>query len=225
MSEFITDLGWYGRIEAPEGAGKTTQVNLMKAFALEHDIDAVFVHEPGGTELGKILREILLQNENFTLTPEAELAIFTADRIYLWENVILPALKANQLVISDRGPESGVGYQAGGGKMKAETIWEVTRLLLPERYVTPDALAILSISRETQRQRLNKRHLELGRDKIESRGEEYFDRVHAAYKKMQLLGHATTIDAEPSPEEIFENVKPVLFGPFLPRDTHKTLIV
>lgn len=221
MSE---QLGWYARLDAPEGAGKTTQIDLAKAFALEQGIDAVFVHEPGGTEFGQILRELLLNDERFTLTPEAELAIFTADRIYLYENIILPALQANRLVISDRGVESGVGYQAGGGNMKTETIWEITRLLLPERYVKPDALALLSLSRETQRQRLNKRHRDMGRDKIESRGEDYFDRVHAAYKEMELFDHATTINAEPAPEEIFENLKPVLFGPYLPRSTDKTIL-
>lgn len=217
-------LGWYARLDAPEGAGKTTQINLAKAFALENDIDAVFVHEPGGTELGQILREILLKDERFTLTPEAELAIFTADRIHLMETVILPALNENRLVISDRGVESGVGYQAGGGKMKTETIWAITKLLLPERYFEPDALALLSLSRATQRERLRKRQLETGSDKIESRGEEYFDRVHAAYKEMEAFEHATAIDAEPTPEEIFESLKPVLFGPYLPQNKHKNTL-
>jgi len=206
--------GWYARLDAPEGAGKTTQINLAKQYNEEMGIGAVFVHEPGGTELGLVYRDILLNNKKYTLTPQEELAVFTADRIHLWETVIYPALQDNRPVISDRGVESGVGYQAGGGAIPTDTIWEVTRLLLPERYVKPDALALLALSRETQRQRLDKRHLDLGRDKIESRGEAYFDRVHAAYKEMEAFDHSHVVDAERSPEEIFEDLKPILFGPF-----------
>ena len=222
MSE---QLGRYVRIEGPDGAGKTTQLQLAQDFSIEHDIPATFVREPGGTELGVEIRHMLLTNKSHDLSPMTEVLLFTADRNHLVETVILPKLEDDELVIGDRGIESTKIYQAAGGGIDPDMIQEISNRILPHRYVRPDALALLSISRSTREKRMADRYRTEGADKIEQRQAEYFDRVFEGYKSLEKEDYVTIVNAERTPEEVFYDMKPILFGKYLPRDTHKTTIV
>lgn len=206
--------GWYARIEGIDGTGKSTQLQLAKQYSEEKGIDTVFIREPGGTEFGNRLRAILLTDTTVHLSAQAETALFTADRRHLCDQVIFPALNKDQVVISDRGVESGVCYQSAGGGISREAYMAVSNALLPERYMRPDALALLSLSEEVRRKRLNARFADTAADKIESRNEGYTRRVYEAYKSLEELDYSTVIDAEPDPEQVFETLKPVLFGRF-----------
>lgn len=211
MSE---QLGRYVRLEACDGAGKTTQIELAKQYSQENDIDAVFVREPGGTELGILIRELLLQKSSLTLSPETETALFTADRRHLYDEVILPALNAGRLVISDRGIESTLCYQSAGGGIDKKTIMDVSSLLLPKRYMRPDRLALLSVTKEVRQKRLIARFGLETADKIESRDEGYHSRVYDEYKSLESLDYATVVDGNREPEEVFADLKPILFGEY-----------
>lgn len=206
--------GWYARVEGIDGTGKSTQLELARQYSETHGIDTIFIREPGGTEFGNRLRAILLRDTSVQLSAQAETALFTADRRHLCDEVIFPALDANQVVISDRGVESGVCYQSAGGGISKEAYMAVSNALLPERYMRPDALALLSLREEVRRQRLTARFVDTAADKIESRSDDYTRRVYAAYKSLEALDYATVIDAEPDPKVVFERLKPVLFGRF-----------
>ena len=216
--------GRYVGMEAVDGAGKTTQWRLAEEFDKEYGIGAEFVREPGGTEFGLDIRAMILHNRDYKFTPATEFLLFTADRRHLWDTVIKPALDDDRPVISDRRIESTVAYQSAGGGLPRETILGISEQLLDPRYMRPDALALLSISRETRRRRLDYRLAYEAADKIESRHQAYLDRVYAEYKAHETLEYATVIDAERSPEEVFESLKPVLFGKYLPRDKHEKII-
>ena len=208
------ESGRYARLEGPDGSGKTTQLRLAEEFNEKKGIGAVFVREPGGTKLGLHIRSLLLQEASINMGPEVEFALFTADRRQLWDEVILPALKEDRPVIGDRGVESTICYQSAGGGVDKDTILDVSNKLLDPRYMRPDALAILSISEEVRRRRLNYRFTEEVADKIESRDDSYTHRVYKAYQSLHELDYAKVINADRDPEEIFEDLKPVLFGKY-----------
>lgn len=214
--------GRYVRIEGSDGTGKSTQIELAKHYSQQHGLDAVFVREPGATAFGNELRSLLLTNTKHHLSPEVELALFTADRLHTCNEIILPALTQGKTVISDRGVESTVCYQSAGGGIDTQKIMDVSRLLLPEWYMQPDELAILAISRSLRRQRLADRAGIAALDKIESRDDSYSDRVHAAYETLFELPHATVIDASANPETVFETLKPLLFGESVIRAIHQS---
>lgn len=218
-------LGRYVRIEGPDGAGKTTQLNLAKQFAQEHGIKTTFLREPGGTELGIEIRHILLTNKAHQLSPKTEVLLFTADRNHLVETEILPKLENDELVIGDRGIESTKIYQVAGGGISAETINTISSLILPSWYLRPDALALLSISRATREKRMSDRYKTEGADKIESRDTEYYDRVFDGYKALEDEDYTTVINSERSEEEVFDDLKPILFGKYLPPSKNKLFIV
>jgi dTMP kinase len=209
-----TELGRYVRIEGCDGAGKSTQIELAKQYNEEKGIGAVFVREPGGSEFGARIRALLLTDHSVKLGPEVEFALFTADRRHLWDETILPALNDNRPVISDRGVESTMCYQSAGGGIDKQTIMDVSTQLLPTRYMQPDALAVIAVSKEIRRQRLQARFTQIAADKIELRDEDYANRVYEAYQSLQDLDYATVIDGDKDPEEVFEHLKPVIFGRF-----------
>ena len=208
-------LGIYERVEGCDGAGKTTQMGHLKQYSQEKGIDALFIREPGASSLGEKVRAIVLANETGDLDPAAEFTLFTADRIQTYHQIIAPALAEDRLVISDRGVESTVCYQSATGHLSAEVIMDISRKLLPLRYMQPDVLALLSITKEVRRQRLNKRFEHTAADRMELKGESYDDRVYAAYQDLSKLDYVTTIDGNRDEEQVFEDLKPVIFGKYM----------
>ena len=208
-------LGRYVRVEGCDGAGKTTQIKLLQQFSEEKGIDTVFLREPGGTDFGAKIRALLLATESGDLSATTELLLFTADRSHTCDEVIMPALANDQLVVGDRGVESTICYQSAAGKLSAELIMDISRKLLPKRYIQPDALALLSITKEVRRQRLNKRFEHTAADRMELKGESYDDRVYAGYQELSKLDYVTTIDANRDEEQVFEDLKPVVFGKYM----------
>ncbi|MGH7217974.1 MAG: dTMP kinase [Candidatus Microsaccharimonas sp.] len=207
-----TGAGRYVRIEGPDGAGKSTQIELAKAYAEQNNIKFLHVREPGGSELGNELRDIILHKKQYDLSPSTEYALFTADRSHLAETVILPALNEGYVVVGDRGIESSYAYQAAAGGLDRKAIFTTGELLLPEWYMQPDALAILSLSKEERQRRMDAKKISLGLDKIESRQADFFNKVHDGYIELKDLPYAVVVDAELSEEALFDTVRPIIFG-------------
>ena len=97
--------------EGLDGAGKTTQMDLLERWLKRHGIPSLRTREPGGTPLGVELRHLLLGRPDLTITPLAEAFLFQADRAQHFATVILPALAAGMLVITDRCFDSSIAYQ------------------------------------------------------------------------------------------------------------------
>ena len=121
--------------EGLDGCGKTTQVELLEAFLETRDFEVVATREPGGTELGETLRQIVLHGGK--ISPWAEVAIFAAARAELVEEVIEPALGRGAIVISDRFVDSSLVYQGVARGLGIENVLQLnlhaTKGLLPER--------------------------------------------------------------------------------------------
>src|SRR5437867_7886088 len=127
----MTKRGLFITFEGTEGSGKTTQAELLGEWLSRHD--PVAVREPGGTELGEHIREVLLY-KGLAIDPEAEMYLFMASRRQLIAEVIAPALAAGQIVIADRYHDSTLAYQGGGRRLS--TTW-------PSTFPRPDITFLL----------------------------------------------------------------------------------
>lgn len=105
-------------IEGVDGSGKTTAIEIIKELAP----DAVFTREPGGTKLGEELRQYLLHREDVEVSPMAEAMLLAASRTQHMKEVILPALEAKKVVITDRFTMSSYVYQGIVGKLGTQTV-------------------------------------------------------------------------------------------------------
>jgi len=120
--------GLFITFEGTEGSGKTTQAELLGEWLAKRD--PVVVREPGGTELGEQIREVLLY-KGLEIDAEAEMYLFMASRRQLIAEVISPALAQGQVVIADRYHDSTLAYQGGGRGIP--TTWPPT---FPRHHIT-----------------------------------------------------------------------------------------
>jgi len=138
-------------LEGIDGSGKSTLAKKM-ADTL-HNV--VLTKEPGGSALGKKLREIL-QMQPVPITPIAEFLLFAADRAQHFDEVVIPALEQNKIVISDRMADSSLVYQGYGRGINMENIKLVNKWVMQD--ITPDITFYLKIPFDMAKARLENRH-------------------------------------------------------------------
>ena len=107
-----TKKGTLITFEGIDGSGKSSAARALYDH-LKDELPVVLTREPGGTELGRVLRT-LLQNRTFDLDAKAEYLLFAADRAQHMKEIVLPALAQNKIVISDRMADSSYAYQGSG---------------------------------------------------------------------------------------------------------------
>ena len=137
--------------EGGEGAGKSTQVQLLAEWLRSTGRSVVVTREPGGTPLGHRLRQILLDVETGTVSPRAEALLYAADRAEHVERVVQPALRAGSVVVSDRYVDSSIAYQGAGRVLDPRDIARVsewaTQGLVPDLTVLLDVDPRLGLGR------------------------------------------------------------------------------
>ncbi|MCU0880359.1 MAG: dTMP kinase [Pirellulaceae bacterium] len=108
-----------------DGAGKSTQIKLLCEWLRERGHAVVNCRDPGGTQLGERLREILLGHHDTPIHPRAEMLLYMASRAQLVEELIRPAIASGQVVVSDRFLLANVVYQAHGAGLDPDDVWRV----------------------------------------------------------------------------------------------------
>ncbi len=166
------DKGIFITFEGADGVGKSTQVafyaDLLKS--LGHDV--LLLREPGGTNIGEKVREILLDVSNTEMTDESELLLYLTARSQIVSEVIVPALEKGKIVLCDRFFDSTLAYQGFGRGMDKKFISVANEFVC--KNCKPDLTILFCISREERACRLNKRK---STDRIESEGEKFAERV------------------------------------------------
>jgi dTMP kinase len=134
-----------------EGAGKTTQIRHIADFLKSTGLQFVMTREPGGTEIGMKIRQILLDPKNRDLTPKAELFLYAADRIQHIEQLILPALNKGKIVVTDRFVDSTTVYQGYARGINLSLIEQINDLVLnglkPDLTILLDLPPVIGLSR------------------------------------------------------------------------------
>lgn len=132
--------GFFIVFEGIDGAGKTTQINLLMAKLEEHGFEVVRTLEPGGTIAGQTIRNLVFTNE---LDPVTEVFLFAADRAEHVRKVVAPALADGKIVVSDRFLLSSIAYQGYGKGLGAQFVEEINIHALDG--VCPDLTIILDM--------------------------------------------------------------------------------
>ncbi|MGV8049373.1 MAG: dTMP kinase [Anaerolineaceae bacterium] len=101
-------------LEGPEGSGKSSQLPELADFLCEQGYPVLTTREPGGTEIGDQIRQVLVSLDNQALQPRTEILLFLASRAQLVEEVIKPALQDGKIVLCDRYGDSTLAYQGYG---------------------------------------------------------------------------------------------------------------
>lgn len=158
--------------EGVDHCGKTTQIDLAEKWLIERGHNFLRFREPGGTEAGEWIRDILL-DKRLSIVPLCEMLLFMASRVQLLEQKIIPALNDGWLVLLDRYWFSTYAYQGFGGKLQACHVMHQVNLLDLRR---PDLVVML----DGDPQKLASRHRGAS-DRIEAKGLKYQQDVRAGY--------------------------------------------
>lgn len=184
--------------EGVDGVGKSTQINLLKEIYK----DAIITKEPGGTELGLMIRNYLMSNAS-KISQRAEIFLFLADRAEHYEKVLKP--NYGNLILSDRSFVSGLAYaMANDDNLDIKTLIELNKFALCSDF--GDKFVFLKANENLIRQRLFSRGQN---DDIESRGIEYLMRVQGFMSIIlaDLKFEVLEIDASLSPEIIHNKIR------------------
>ena len=113
-------------IDGPDGSGKTTHLALLSEHLTSIGQSVVTVRDPGGTDIGEAIRQILLSPAHQQMSARTELLLYTAARMQLWIERISPALQAGSCVLCDRWIYSTCAYQGSAGRLGTETVCQLT---------------------------------------------------------------------------------------------------
>lgn len=162
-------------LEGSEGVGKTTNLELVKQRIEHAGARVVVTREPGGTELGEQIRELLLQLRTEPMVPLAELLLMFAARAQHVETVIKPALANGDWVLSDRFTDASFAYQGGGRGLADSTIETLQEMVQTD--LRPDLTFYLDVAPREGFARIQGRSL----DRLEREQLDFYERVRATY--------------------------------------------
>ncbi len=173
-----TAPGLFVCLEGGDGAGKSTQVRLLRAALEQRGCEVLVTRQPGGTPLGAEIRQLVLHGDH--VSARAEALLFAADKAHHVDQLIRPALAAGTVVITDRYVDSAITYQGAGRELGREEVtalqhWAVGGLL-------PDLTIILDVSPDLGRTRRGAVH-----DRLESEADDFHDAVRRGY--LELAAH------------------------------------
>jgi dTMP kinase len=168
--------GIFITLEGGEGAGKSTCLKFIEAWLRQAGKNVVVTREPGGTEVGEKIREILLHARDLAMTPETEMLLMFAARAEHLARVIRPALERGQTILCDRFTDATYAYQGGGRGLPEERIAAIEQWVQGD--LRPDLTLLLDLPVEAGLQRANSRSVP---DRFEREQRGFFERVRAAY--------------------------------------------
>ncbi len=194
--------GKFISFEGIDGSGKSTQLRMLAGELRYRGFDVLTTLEPGGTPLGRRLREAFLETEE-TVSPLAELLLFAADRAQHVNFLIQPALSEGKIVISDRYADATFAYQGAGRGFDEKTVNQVIKLATEN--LKPDLTLFFDISVSNAVLRTNSRSdNETIKNRMDAETTEFYERVRDAYLQIARKEpkRFRVIDANGSIEEI-----------------------
>ncbi len=187
--------GWLISFEGIEGVGKTTQVDRVRGWLERQGHQVQVVREPGGTAWGEAIREVVLHQAT-SRDAVAEFLLFAAARAELVHTVIAPWLDRGGVVLADRYIDSSEAYQGWGGGADLELIRRVNAAITAQ--ARPNHTFWLD----------GESRAGVDRDNMESRGDEFFDRVQEGYRALcrREPERVSRIAADAPPDEVFDAI-------------------
>ncbi len=188
--------------EGSDGSGKSTQSHLLEDYLRKNGQDVQLTREPGGTDIGERIRQVLLDMEHEKMHARTETLLFNAARAQLIEQEIRPALSEGKVVLCDRFADSTVAYQGYG---REQSIGELKRLIdFATGGLSPDLTFYLDLPPEEGL----RRKLADYQNRLDVQGLAFYRRVEAGYHAMiaQESERWVVINASRSLEEVHQEV-------------------
>lgn len=187
----VSDVSKYIALEGVDGSGKSTVSKALVAALEARGDTAIVVREPGGTDLGEVVRGLLLDSE--TLDEWAEVFLFAAQRAELAREVVRPALDEGTWVVSDRSYYSSIAYQGRGRGLGEDRVRQINEIglagVVPDHVFVLDVDPSLALSRQDGPDRIGREGVEFQSDVRAS----YLD-LAAAEEKVEVLDGRLTVE-------------------------------
>ena len=206
-----SDKGLLITLEGIKGAGKSSHMEFIAEQLQQAGRDVLLTREPGGTNLGEGIRELLLKKNKESMFEETELLLMFAARAQHVQQVILPAINAGKIVICDRFTDSSYAYQGGGRGISLEKIQQLEAWLFSGDLsgFKPELTLLLDLSVETGLSRARDRS---AADRFETETVNFFQDVRDAFLKIAQdnPGRVSVIDAEQKLKTVQSSILEVL---------------
>ncbi len=207
MIRFIT-------FEGGDGTGKTTQIRVLERYLREQNRACLITREPGGTALGKLLREVLLKVGESEIDSSTELFLYLADRAQHVKEVILPAIASEKMVLCDRFTDSTLAYQGYGRGLDLDWLFRLNETasagITPDLTFLFDCPVELGLARTAQRRAQSIIGPE--EDRFEREKFAFHERVRQGF--LELAGsdprRFRIIDASGSVEEVTKQIHAII---------------
>ena len=191
-------LGKFITLEGPDGCGKSTIMALIREHLEREKVDFIQVREPGGTNIGEKIRELILDKDHVEMADETESLLYAASRSQLINEKVKPSLEEGINVLSERFVLSSLAYQGVGRKLGVDKVRSINNFATGG--LKPDLTLFFYVNPE---ETLN-RKVEMGGDRLELEGSEFHKSVYNGY--MELIEDEEDIvivDASKYIEEVF----------------------
>ncbi|MDO5028364.1 MAG: dTMP kinase [Bacillota bacterium] len=195
--------GYFLALEGPDGSGKSTIAKLLKE-KLEEDYKrpTVLTREPGGTKIGEEIRSILLSTDNMEMANRTEALLYAASRAQHVEEKILPLVKENNIVISDRYLVSSLAYQGFSRGLGLKEVMDINLFAINGFY--PDRIIFFDLDSNLG---LKRKFAQKEGDRLEIAGEDFHKQVYLGYKEAikKYPAKVKIIDASASIDQVLKS--------------------
>ena len=200
----MTD-GLFIAFEGGDGAGKSTQVALLREALEAAGRTVTVTRQPGGTPLGREIRDLVLHGDH--VAPRAEALLFAADKAHHVDQLIRPALDRGEVVLTDRYTDSSVAYQGAGRDLGAQEIHDLNMWAVDD--LVPDLTVVVDVSAAEGRRRRGDVH-----DRLEAEEDTFHEAIRAHYLAMAQGNpqRYVVVDGTLGPDEIHAQVVERLRG-------------
>lgn len=199
------DKGFFITFEGPDGAGKSTQIDRLKLFFTERDLDVLYTREPGGTDIGEKIRKLILDKENIEMEPVTEAFLYASARAQLVRQVLKPAIKEGKIIVCDRYMDSSTAYQ-GYARGLGDAVAEINKHAIDG--LLPNLTFLFILDPEIGKSRIAVESY----DRLESQNFEFHRKVAEGYIEIAKNNDKrfVIIDATKTPDEIWNEIRGVL---------------
>ena len=187
--------------EGIDGSGKSTQANFLKNQLQNDGYDVILLREPGGTIISEKIRDLVLNHRASSVSPLTEALLIASSRYQLVNEIILPALKKNTIVICDRYIDSTIAYQGYGRGINVSWLNEINKYSL--MHANPELTYLFDLKVEDSMLRIKNKN----KDRIELEGKDFLSKVRNGYLKLAKNSKRfILLNAMDSPEKLKNKV-------------------
>lgn len=194
--------GYFITFEGGDGAGKSTQINRLMEHLEKCGFDVILTREPGGTDIGEKIRNIILDPENKEMDAVTEAMLYAASRAQHVAQVIKPAIEEGKIVICDRFIDSSIAYQ-GFGRGLGDSVSIINSYAVGE--YMPDKTVLLKLKPQLGNKRISTRE----KDRIELEAESFHQAVFEGYEALERMypDRIIGVDATGTIDEIHDIIR------------------